>query len=155
MDQHRFEAVLERPQGTGTWTYFVVPSNVDSAFLKSRVQVRGTIDGVTFRSSLLPGGDGRHFMVVNKETRNAIGKSVGDNIKVTLEIDTSPRIVDVPEDLKLNLKLNVRAQEFFNRLPYSHKKLYVDWIDSSKKIGTRENRIRKSIEMLSKSRRLK
>jgi acetyl-CoA carboxylase beta subunit len=147
-----FEAVLERPEGVGTWTCIDVPFDVKSVFGKSsRIQVRGTIDGAPYRSSLLPKGDGHHFMVVKKEIRDVIEKSAGEKVIVTMEIDATPRVVDVSDDFKLALKKSKDAQEVFNKLSYSHKKEYVEWIESAKKSETREDRIRKAIEMLSKS----
>jgi hypothetical protein len=147
---------LQRPEGIGTWTYFAIPFDVKKVFgATSRVQVKGMVDGSPFKSTLLPKGDGTHFMVVNKEIRDAIGKSAGDRVKVTMEIDTSARTVIVPKDLERALKQNSMAREFFNRLPYSHKKQYVDWIESAKKSDTRQNRIRKAIDMLTHSMKTK
>jgi len=30
--KHRFEAVLQRPEGVGTWTFLDIPFNVEEAF---------------------------------------------------------------------------------------------------------------------------
>ena len=38
--------------------------------------------------------------------------------------------------------------DYFNRLPPSHQKEYLNWINEAKKPETQEKRIRKMIEML-------
>src|SRR5713226_4176838 len=53
----KFEALLERPRGVGTWTYLALPPGQERVLgTSSRLPVKGTIDGVRFRSSLLPNG---------------------------------------------------------------------------------------------------
>jgi hypothetical protein len=45
----------------------------------------GKIDGHPFRSSFMAMGDGRHKLPVKAEIRQAIGKALGDTVKVVLE----------------------------------------------------------------------
>ena len=49
------------------------------------VKVRGTIDGHPFKSSFMAMGNGRHMLPVKLETRRAIGKDVGETVKVLLK----------------------------------------------------------------------
>ena len=63
----QFEEMLYRPEGTGTWTYVKVPFPADEAFgSKGQIKVKGTVNGVPYRSTLMPDGSGRHFMVVTQ-----------------------------------------------------------------------------------------
>ena len=48
---------------------------------------------------------------------------------------TEQREFYVPEDLLWALADNAQAQAAFDKLPYSHRKEYVDWIESAKKSG--------------------
>jgi len=55
---------------------------------------------------------------------------------------------NVPEDLLWALADNAQAQAAFDKLPQSHRKEYVDWIQSAKKDETRVRRIQQAVEMI-------
>ncbi len=154
MSKHTFKARLERPDAPGTWTYFTVPFDVQEVFgSRTRVAVKGTVNGFPYRSSLMPGGDGNHFMVVNSDIRQAVGVSAGDVVEVTMELDTDARAVTVPADFSKALGKNKEAKDAFEKLSYSHQKQYVDWIESAKKPETRAGRIEKALTMLVEGRK--
>jgi len=133
----------------GSWTHMDVPFNVEEAFgTKARVAVRGTVNGFPFRSSLFPRGQGVFYMAFNKEMQKGAKAGVGDTVSVIMEPDTAPRTVAVPADLKRALAKAPAQNQIFASLSYSHKKEYVDWIESAKKPETRLNRVNKAIEML-------
>ena len=152
MSRQEFEVRLIKPLDIDG-AYFLVPFNVQEVYgTKAHVKVRGTIDGHPYRGLIANMGEG-HCMVVRKEIREAIGKTVGDTVKVVMEIDTEPRIVTVPEDFQSALEDNPEAQENFDRFSYTHKKEYVEWIEGAKKAETRANRIQKAIERIAASKK--
>jgi len=65
-------------------------------------------------------------------------------------VDPKTKTVKLPADFETALKKNKAQQTFFNSLPYSHKKEYIEWIVTAKKEETRNERIERSIERLSK-----
>jgi hypothetical protein len=151
MTSRKFEAVFVRPEGAGTWTYLVVPFDTVKEFgTRSQVRVKGTIDGHPYRSTLLPTGQGEHFLVVKSDIRKAIGKDAGEKVKVAMRPDSEPRSVIVPDDLLKAIEENARASAAFKKMAYSHQKAYVDWIEQAKGKETREARITKSIRMIVK-----
>ena len=147
MSRQEFEITLLKPPDIDG-AYFIVPFNVPQVYgTRAHVKVRGTIDGHPYRGLIANMGEG-HCLVVNKEIREAIGKMASDTVKVVMEVDTEPRIVDVPEDLQQALENNPPVKERFDQLSYTHRKEYVQWIEEAKKPETRVNRIQKTIEMV-------
>jgi len=93
-------------------------------------------------------GGGRHVLGISKAIRAAIGKDVGDRVKVVLERDTEPRTVTAPPDLETALKRVPAARRAFDGLSYTHRKEYVRWIEEAKKPPTRERRVQQTLERL-------
>ena len=154
--EQRFKAPLIGRGPNGAWVFLPVPFNVSEVFgSKARVAVRGTLDGASFRNSLLPNGDGTHSMPVNRQLMESANAAVGKTVDVVMVADTEPRTVCVPEDLEVALRSSRAAALAFDQLAYSYRKDYVDWIVGAKKTDTRERRIRKCIEMLVAGERLK
>ena len=79
-----FSAKLQKSHDGG-WTYVVWPRSVKFFGTRGLVKVRGTIDSCPFMSSFMAMGDGRHMLPVKLEIRRAIGKEVGQIVKVRLE----------------------------------------------------------------------
>jgi uncharacterized protein YdeI (YjbR/CyaY-like superfamily) len=65
-----------------------------------------------------------------------------------MELDDGVRVVNVPEDFAQAMAGNEKAVQAFEKLSYSHKREYVEWISAAKKEETRQRRIAKAIEKL-------
>ena len=98
-------------------------------------------------------GSERHILGVLKDIREQIGKTFGDEVTVTIEPDTEPRVIEIPKGLMKELKKDKEAKAFFDKLSYTHQKEYVRWVEEAKKEETRQNRIVKTIEMLKKGKK--
>jgi hypothetical protein len=156
MKVHHFEAVLVKPAAVGAWTYVTVPFDIEEQYgSKSQVAVKGTINGVAYKGSLMPHGNGTHYMVVNQALRDAAKAEAGSAINVTMERDEDERSVTVPDDFADQLEANEAAGAFFQNLAYSYQKEYISWIETAKKAETRIDRISKAIQRLSEGRKLK
>ncbi len=60
------------------------------------------------------------------------------------------RVIVVPDDLLAALNQSSAAKAQFERLSYTNKKEFVNWITGAKKAETRENRLAKTIDKLEK-----
>ena len=63
---------------------------------------------------------------------------------------TQSPVIETPEDLGWALDYDQRAKAIFEKLPYSHRKEYVTWIESARKRETRARRVEQAIEMMIK-----
>ena len=115
---------------------------------RGQLRVKGTIDGHPFKSSVAPMGGGTHVLGLHKATREAIGKAIGDSVQVVMEVDTEARTVVVPEDFRRVLAGNSRVKEAFERLAFTHRKEYVQWIEAAKRPETRRRRITEAIDRI-------
>lgn len=124
------------------------PFDVEKQFgTRARVPVRGTINGFSFRTSLMPMG-GCHGMAVNKTMRAGAGVEAGDTVKVVLERDQAERVVEVPPLLKKELAKSKTAQANWQKLSYSHQKEIALSIRGAKQEETRVRRLAKAMNIL-------
>jgi bifunctional DNA-binding transcriptional regulator/antitoxin component of YhaV-PrlF toxin-antitoxin module len=145
-----FKTKLVRPEGVGTWTFAPVPMNIPGRpQMKARMRVKGKIEGVPYKSSLMPAGGGELFVVVPKQLRDKIGKESGDLVEMTVQPDNARPTLNVPTDLARALVKNSKARIWFEKIAPSHRKAYVQWIEQAKKRETKQIRIKKAVRMLS------
>jgi hypothetical protein len=80
-----FTAKLQKSVNKGGWTYVIWPKCADFFGTHGAVKVSGKIDGHAFQSSFMAMGDGNQMLPVKTAIRQAIGKDVGDTVRVVLE----------------------------------------------------------------------
>lgn len=144
-----FKAVIQDAGGGGA--FVEVPFDVEKAFGAKKPKVKTMIEDVPYRGILTRMGTDFHMLIILKSIREQIGKTFGDEVKVTVELDTEPRVLEVPKDFLKELKKDKEAKAFFEKLSYTHRREYVLWIEEAKKEETRTRRILKAIEMLKKN----
>ena len=125
----------------------VPPEVIDALGAGKRPPVVVTINGgYTYRSTV--GVMGAQSLVpLSAEHREAAGVAAGDTVEVTIDVDTLPRTVDVPDDLGAALDAaGVRAA--FETLSNSRQRALVDPVLQAKAPETRARRVEKAVESL-------
>lgn len=124
-----------------------VPFDAKQVFGAARPPVRGTVNGTPFRSRLAVYG-GTTYLGLTREVRSAAGIEVGSKVAAVMERDDAPREVDVPEPLARALGRDKTAKAAFDKLAFTHRKEYAQWIAEAKREDTRGRRVAKAVEML-------
>ena len=112
-----------------------------------RPPVRVTLNGYSYRNTVAVMSGG-YWIGISNEHRAASGLAAGDVVDVELELDTAPRVVEVPADFAAALDDRPAARATFEALSYSNKSWHVLQIAGAKSDETRRRRIAKSIEAL-------
>lgn len=103
-----------------------------------------TINGQSYRSSIAVMG-GKYMVGVSSANRELTGAAAGDTVDVGLEVDTEPRVVELPADLAAALEAEPEAKAFYGTLNYSSQRRYVEPIGDAKTEETRARRIAKVV----------
>jgi hypothetical protein len=140
----RFTVDLERVQKTATM--FRVPFDLKEAFGAARPPVKVTIGDYTWRTT--PGVyDDVGHIVVNRAAKAATGVDAPDRVQVTMEVDTEPRTVEVPSDLRTALREGGVA-DTFSKLSFTDRREYVEWVEEAVRPETRARRISETVDRI-------
>jgi hypothetical protein len=91
---------------------------------------------------------GEYLFGLNRDAREQAGLTPGDTVTFTLELDTEPRVVDVPDALTNALERDAQAKARFDALSYSHRKEFASWVAEAKREQTRDKRVAQTLELL-------
>ena len=145
-----FTAVLEPLRNGLGWVVARVPFDVKKAWpVRKGLRVRGEIDGVAIKSTLMAfGGGGRHFLLVNRKMQAAAKVRVGAKAKIRLEPDLEERAAVVPPELARALKGDRRLRKWFDGLGAAMRRDVGKWVMEPKSEASRENRAGQMAEWL-------
>ena len=142
-----FKTVLQKDDSLNA-TGIEVPADAIAALNKGKKPpVKVTVNGFTYQSTVAVMG-GAFMIPLSQERRAAAGVQAGEEIEVTLELDSEPRTVEVPDDLAAALAAKPGAREAFDKLAYSVRKEHVRQVESAKAAETRTRRITNIVEKL-------
>ncbi|HZW04894.1 MAG TPA: YdeI/OmpD-associated family protein [Anaerolineaceae bacterium] len=145
-NRQTFRTIL-RLEGKTATGIEVPPEVVRALGPTQKPPVRVTIGKHTYRSTVAAYG-GLYMIPVSAENRELAGVRAGEEVEVTLELDTEPRVVAVPSDLAAALAADPQAKGFFESLSYSNQRRYVLQIEDAKTPETRQRRIEKTVANL-------
>jgi hypothetical protein len=106
--KHAFTAVIKNAGGGGA--FVEIPFDVEQAFGSKKPKVKASIEGIPYRGTLVRMGSECHMLIILKGIREQAGKTFGHRIKVSVEADSEPRVVKVPNDLLKEFKKTRRPK---------------------------------------------
>ena len=144
-----FKGVLTATPRGGGGTLVPVPKQVAARMgLKGMPRVQAVIAGHPYRGSLMPMGDGTYCLGVLKSIQEAAGVQRGDTVTVQLELDTTPRVIEMPADLAKAVGRDKRALAAWEKLSFTNKKEMARSLEEAKKPETRERRLAATVAKL-------
>ncbi len=143
----RFTGTLTAVRGGGH-AVAVPPEIADAVGLRHGARVRGKLDGVPYRSSLMK-SSGMFHLGVHKATIAEAGVAPGDEVTVHIELDDQPLPTDaVPPDLQRAIDARAQARTAWQQLSPSHRREHVKHVIEAKKPETRARRIAATVAAL-------
>ncbi len=144
----------------GSWTILRLPESA-SAQLPSRgmLMVKGTINGVPFKTLLEP--DGRygagkkpsHWFKPDEKLLEDAHATAGDTVQVSLEPTKEWIEPEVPDDLKRALADSPKAKALWEDITPLARWDWIRWIRAVKTQETREKHIEVALDKLNKGMR--
>ncbi len=139
----RFTSCVEL--GGKTATGIEVPAEViEQLGSGRRPAVTATVNGHSYRTTV-GAMAGRSMIPLSAENRTAAGLAAGDAVEVDLELDTAPRVVEVPADLAEALAADPVAARAYAGLSYSRQRGLVEPVVAARAAETRQRRIDKAV----------
>jgi hypothetical protein len=140
-------------KGDGDTAGFEIPEGVVEAFGQGKKpKVTVTINGTFSYPNTVAVYGGKYMIGISKERRKLAGVTPGETIEVTLQLDTAPRVMEVPPDLQKALDKDKAAKAYFVTLSYSNQRRHIDNINGAKTAETRARRIEKSVALFHEGR---
>jgi hypothetical protein len=153
----RFTAEIRKYAQNGEktgWTYVEIPVELAEKLYpgnRKSFRIQGTLDGMAVRAlALIPVGEGRFILPLNTEMRKRLRKSAGQTLQLSISRDENPDPVPMPEDFAACLEDEPAAKKHFYKLPGSHQRYYIKWINGAKTEATRVKRIAQAVSGLVK-----
>lgn len=124
-----------------------IPAKIIESFGSGkRPKVKVTMNGYTYRNTVAVYGD-KYLVGISKEHRQGAGIKGGEKVEVDIELDTEPRIIEIPKELKSALSKK-GLLERFEKLAPSKRKEFVRQVNDAKAEETRNRRIEKILDSI-------
>lgn len=149
--KYEYETILIKGTLLGLFAEFPFESAKEFGTRKA-IRVKATIDGKLFRLSLLPHGNGTHWLQLKKDIYDSIGKTEGDSVHIIVEKDENLPEIIVPEYLQWLLENEPETLKSFEKLTWSAKKFWIDYMNQPKNEDSKVERINHFLSVLMKKR---
>jgi uncharacterized protein YdeI (YjbR/CyaY-like superfamily) len=140
-------------QQTGNNVGIVVPDSVIAELgAGRRPLVKVTIDGRYSFDYVIAVMGGKNMIGFSAAHRAASGFAGGDEVEISLELQTAPREIDMPPELTAALAADPIAAAAFEKLSYTFRKEHARAISEAKADETKQRRLEKIMSGLREGR---
>jgi Bacteriocin-protection, YdeI or OmpD-Associated/Domain of unknown function (DUF1905) len=146
MSGRRFSAALEGVPTGGAGIR--LPFNPKEEFGRARAPVRVSIGAHPPFITTVMVYSGVAWVGLRKGQVAEMSLNPGDQVDVLVELDDTPREVEVPGELAAALSGDPDASAAFGRLSFTHRKEYAIWVAEAKRPATRADRAAKALQRL-------
>ena len=105
------------------------------------------LNGISSGSSQFP-EPGRHLLTFNKQLQAGAKVKPGDVVAVVMERDTEEWTIEPAAELADAFRQSKEAKTLWDKLAYTHRKEFAQWIGGGKQGETRERRAAKAVSMV-------
>lgn len=144
---HSFESILGKLDSATWGLYFDIPKEVSDYFIDAGVKrfVYSFDNGKTIHRAMLPHGDGRYFLYVNKPLMKTLGYPIGAKVVISMEEDQSTYGMPMPEELQESLEAYDQANKYFHQLTPGKQRNLIYMVSNLKRV---ESRVKKAIQIV-------
>ena len=139
----------------GSWTILRLPEEA-SAKLPSRGQVivKGTINGLEFKTPLEPDGNWSHWFKVDSNLQKDAHIAAGDTVSLSIRVTKDWPEPEVPTDLMKAVEADPKVHDIWRDITPMARWEWVRWTRSTNNAETRKRRVEVACsKMLSGERR--
>jgi len=112
-------------------------------------RVRGTVNGIPFRSSLFPIRGSKHpMLLLNNALQKAAGIARGSRVRVEIEPDLEERPAELPEELARELRQDRALQRWYGALSEAMRREIGKWVAQPATVASRQRRAAQMAERL-------
>ena len=129
-----------------------VPKEISRALgsAKERIPVRGTVEGLPLRTTLVPSGNSRHRLAIHGDIYRKLRVDAGAIVEISLELDEESREPVLPPSLIAALKFSKVAAAEFRAMTTALRRQIVRYLTAAKSEATVERRVAKFVTRLEK-----
>jgi len=134
----------------GIIRYVDVPADISRVIGEGspHVPVRGEVEGVPARTTLVSRGRGSYRMAIHSDIRKKLKIDAGAFVEIALERDEDSREPALPPALMLSLRQSPKAQAEFRRMTTALRRQIVRYLTAVKQQATLERRVAKFTKRL-------
>lgn len=143
MNRFRTTLVAGNKAPYTSWTFLLIPAELADEWGAGQKAVRGTIAGKSFRGTATR-GEGELRVPLSQDLREELGVSAGDTVDVAIELDSEPRPIVIPDELRAVLDADPEIAAIYDDLAPSCRRAWASYVADAKQPETRVRRARKA-----------